>query len=92
MYKPYLISYDLNKSDKDYESLYKAIKDCSNGYWARILKSVWLISSELDVKNIYNNLIKVMDSNDSLFVVEVTSNYTGYLNKAMWPYLKENIF
>lgn len=92
MAKPYLISYDLNKSDKDYNSLYKVIKECSNGAWAHILESVWLIKSNLDATTIYNELMDVIDSNDKLFIVEMTSNYFGYLNKDMWPYLKDNIF
>lgn len=92
MIKPYLITYDLNKKDKDYASLYDAIKDCSTGVWAHILDSTWLVKSNLTVQQINEKIKSVTDSNDNIFIVELTNNYYGYLNKDMWPYLKDHIF
>ena len=92
MSKSYLISYDLNKKDKDYSSLYEAIKESSNGVWAHILDSTWLIKSNLVITDIYKNIKNVTDDNDCFFIVEITNNYYGFLNKDIWPYLEKNIF
>ncbi len=88
----YLISYDLNKSGQDYNSLYQAIKDSSSGQWWHYLDSTWIIKSYLSVQQVSDNIKSKMDGNDSLFVIEVKNNYSGWLPKDAWKYLRENIF
>lgn len=82
--KKYCITYDLNKSDKNYEGLYEAIR---NFDYFHVMDSVWFIKTNFTVTEIYNKLKPQIDSNDYLFISEITSNYYGYLNKDVWNWL-----
>lgn len=64
--KCYIISYDL-KNQRDYESLYKAIK--SYGTWAHITESTWAIVTDQKATEIRNELGKHTDEDDAVFVV-----------------------
>lgn len=89
----YLITYDLNKKDKDYESLFEKIKEFSYfDTWWHYLDSTWIIKSNLSSLEISNKLQSVMDNNDFLLVIEVKNNYYGWLPEDAWDYLKKNIF
>ena len=88
----YLISYDLNKADKNYTDLYDAIKKASTGAWWHYLDSTWIIKSNLTVADVSNRLKATMDNNDSLLVIEVKNNYAGWLKKEAWDYLRDVIF
>lgn len=44
MNKLFIISYDLNSIDKDYNGLYQAIKDLAPNAWKHPLESLWCIS------------------------------------------------
>ncbi|WP_069997771.1 hypothetical protein [Cellulosilyticum sp. I15G10I2] len=91
--KVFLISYDLNKSGQDYNSLYEAIKACSySDTWWHYLDSTWIIKSNLSVSQVSDKLKSVMDDNDSLLVIEVINNYAGWLPQKAWDYLKQHIF
>lgn len=67
MKKCYIINYDLRKQ-KDYESLYAAIR--SYGTYVRILKSCWAIVTTKSAKEVRDHLGQYMDSDDGLFVVK----------------------
>lgn len=86
----YLISYDLNNAGKNYEGVIQTIKDCSNGVWCSPLKSVWLIQSKLSANLISEQIRSVADSDDSIFVIEVTKNRYGWLEKGMWDYINKH--
>ena len=86
----YLITYDLNKVGQNYEKVYEEIKKL--GSWAHWLDSTWFVKSSLTADEIVGKLKKHFDSNDTLFVVEMTSNYQGLLNENQWEFLRENIF
>lgn len=88
----YLISYDLNKKDKNYDGVYQAIKNSSDGTWCHPLESTWLIRTSLTVEQVSDNIQKQIDSNDMFLVIEVKKNYQGFLTEEMWKYLRENIF
>lgn len=62
----YIISYDLRKQ-RDYESLYKAIK--SYGTWAHILESTWAVVTSKSAVQVRDHLAAYMDQDDGLFVV-----------------------
>ena len=87
-----LISYDLNKSGQDYNSLYEAIKDASNGVWWHYLDSTWIIQSHLTIEQVSDKVKSKMDDNDSLLVIEIKNNYSGWLPKDAWEYLREAVF
>lgn len=84
MYK-YCISYDLNKSDKNYDGLIEAIKEYSN---IKALYSTWFVKSNKSASQIYNDLKGYIDSNDHLFVIEVeASNKQGWMPESVWKWL-----
>lgn len=85
----YLVSYDLNTPGKNYDALYEAIKDASNGTWCKPLRSVYIIESSLTSGAIYNRLSPYLDSNDRVLIAEVTSNTYWYLDKKVSDYLTE---
>lgn len=65
----FIISYDLI-SDKDYSSLYSAIRDYRS--FAHVLESVWIIKSSTSSAEIRDNLKSYIDSDDKLFVAKLT--------------------
>ena len=74
----YLISYDLNKPGQDYQTLFSAIEQISNGY-TRCLKSVWLINTNLNADQIVQKLLRYIDENDRLLVAKVTPDVQAQL-------------
>lgn len=88
----YLITYDLNKSDKDYEGVYQAIKDAST-YWCHYWDSSWLIKSNLETADaVFDKIKPHLDNNDCCFVVEVKNNKQGWLTKEQWESINTKIF
>jgi hypothetical protein len=75
----YQISYDLNK-EKNYDKLYERIK--SYGEYRNILRSTWLVSTSESAQQIHEKLRPLIDSDDRLFISEVTSNFQGWLPKS----------
>lgn len=87
----YMITYDLNNPGQKYDKVIEAIKESSItycSYW----KSSYLITSNLSVDQISNNITQHLDTNDSLIVIEVKDNYQGWLTNTQWQFIKENIF
>ncbi len=66
-----MISYDLHKPGQNYDNLIDAIKSY-NGY-CKINESDWLISTADSCSNIRDFLKKFIDTNDTLFVAELSS-------------------
>lgn len=88
----YLITYDLNKADKDYDGVFKAIKDASTGVWCHFWDSSWLIKSSLSVDDVFEKIKPHLDSNDRCLVIEVKNNKQGWLTKEQWDYINNSIF
>jgi len=65
-----IITYDLVSPGQDYDSLIAKIK--SYNQRARVTESCWLIATYDSCEEIRDNLLSVMDSNDRLFVAELT--------------------
>ena len=61
----HIIGYDLI-GERDYDSLYKAIR--SYRTYARILESQWVIVTSQSAVEVRNYLLRYMDDNDRLFV------------------------
>jgi hypothetical protein len=66
-----IITYDLRGENRDYESLINKIK--AYHYWAKITESCWLIKSGDSCVDVRNNLKKVTNYNDRLFVADLSS-------------------
>ncbi len=65
-----MISYDLRKPDQNYDALIDAIK--SYGTYCKINKSDWLVQTSDKCSDIRDYLKKFIDSNDTLFVAELS--------------------
>jgi hypothetical protein len=61
-----IITYDLRKPGQDYEDLISAIKKYYQ--WAKITESSWLINTDDSCVMIRDNLNQYLDSNDRIFV------------------------
>lgn len=84
--KKYLISYDLNKADKNYDGLIDAIKSYN---YIKVLRSAWAIKTNSSAESIYNSLKPYIDDNDYLYIVEInTYNEQGWLRKDIWDWLQ----
>ncbi len=90
--KTLLITYDLKKPGQNYSELYDAIKDC--GDWRHPLESVWVVKTmggdDADVRIICDKLRRKMDSNDLLFVVDITKrDCNGWMPESFWDWLQK---
>lgn len=65
-----IITYDLCNSEKNYDELYEYIKSFPS--WARITESTWFISSSKSCVDIRNEINKIIDSDDRVFVCSLT--------------------
>lgn len=65
-----VIEYDLRNPGRNYDALYEAIK--SYGTWAHLTESTWFVKTAETCVQIRDRLLSVMDSNDRLFVGELT--------------------
>lgn len=89
----YFITYDLNNSGKDYEGVFQAIKDSSDGVWCHYWDSSWLIRSPLEsASDVFAKIKPHLDSDDTCLVIEVKNNKQGWLKEKQWKYINENIF
>ncbi|RBO83420.1 hypothetical protein [Marinomonas aquiplantarum] len=70
------ISYDLNSPGQDYTKTHEAIK--SLGDWAKVQKSLWYLKSQYSELQVKNTLWAAMDRNDSLIVVNATTNCAAW--------------
>ena len=89
MSKSKIITYDLCAPGRDYSDLYNYIKSFSA--WAHITESVWFISSEKSCVDIRNDLNKLTDSNDRIFVAELTGVAAWRNTICKSDFLKENL-
>ena len=87
----YLITYDLaNKQIKSYENLYTALK--SLGPWWHYLDSTWIIKTNINSKDIWNNLKDhINTNNDRILITKISDgDREGWLTKDAWDWLNQN--
>jgi hypothetical protein len=72
------ISYDLKEPGKNYDRVISAIK--SLGSWAKIHYSFWYVQCDLSAAQVRDALIRVIDTNDSVYVVDATNNNAAWHN------------
>ncbi|TAL19297.1 hypothetical protein EPN90_03975 [Patescibacteria group bacterium] len=91
--KTFLISYDLMgpETREDYVQLITHIKSFT--YWAKPLKSVWLIKTDKGIAEVRNELKQYTDSNDKILVIDVSgANWaTSNISTQITEWLKNNI-
>ena len=69
MVNAYIVNYDLNR-DKNYDALYEKFKTFSGA--KRVLKSCWLVMSVKTAEQLRDELLKVMDADDGIFVAKAS--------------------
>ena len=84
-----IIEYDLKQPGRDYEALYAAIK--SYGTWAHVTESTWFIKTNESCVQVRDNLLKQMDSNDRLFVGELSGTAAWKNTICKDEFLKDNL-
>lgn len=84
----YIISYDLRKN-RNYEPLYEAIRSYPNS--AKITESTWAIVTSNSAVQVRDRLMRIIDSDDRLFVVKsgVEAAWINVICDNSW--LKENL-
>lgn len=82
----YSINYDLKRPGQDYDGLYEAIKKL--GAWWHHLDSTWLVDTSLNASQIWARLDPHVDANDSVLVIGVTRDYSGWLPEKAWEWLR----
>ena len=70
------ISYDLYSPGQNYEDVIAAIKKLGN--WAKVQKSFWYVNSNFTPSQAVDAVWAVMDKNDSIIVVDTTSNSASW--------------
>jgi len=85
----YLISYALNRSDKDYSQLINKLKSYET--WWHYLDSTWLISTNKDAENIYKDLMPFLDEDDSILIINVGKDRQGWLPKKAWEWIHKHL-
>lgn len=73
-----VVSYDLNSPGQNYDAVIEQIQ--SLGSWAKIHYSYWYVNSPLTARQAVDHVWPVMDSNDSIFVVDATNNNAAWEN------------
>lgn len=84
----YLITYDLNRPGQDYQRLFSAIEQISNGY-IRCLKSAWLINTNLRADQIVQKLLGYIDENDGLLVTKLTLDFQAQLPNEQCKWIQD---
>ncbi|WP_028863975.1 hypothetical protein [Psychromonas aquimarina] len=85
----YCVSYDLNKTGQNYNGLYKELEK-SSGYW-HYLDSTWLIATSETATQLFARLKAYVDDNDSMLVIRVTTEHSGWLPKKAWDWINNNV-
>jgi len=85
-----LVSYDLKGPTKAYGDLFDVLK--SQETWWHYLSSTWLVATEEEsAHDLFRNLKPFLQAGDRLLVIEVTEEYSGWLPKKAWNWIKANI-
>lgn len=84
-----VIEYDLCTPGRNYDDLYATIKSYSQ--WAHLTESTWFIKTDESCAQVRDRLMSVMDSNDRLFVGELTGIAAWYNTICDSKYLLNNL-
>ena len=85
-----LVTYGLNKQGKNYADLFTTLEHLCTSY-IRPLKSVWMLDTEKSVDEVSAVALKVMDTDDTLFVTRLVNDKSGWLSKAHWDWLNSRL-
>jgi hypothetical protein len=72
------ISYDLKEPGKNYNRVIEAVKNL--GAWAKVHYSFWYVKSDYTAAQARDILVRAIDNNDSVYVVDATNNDAAWHN------------
>lgn len=84
-----IITYDLCAPGRNYDKLIDHLKTYPS--WARITESTWFISNSDSSSALRDKLASYIDSNDRLFVAELTGVAAWQNVRCKSDYLKNNL-
>lgn len=84
-----IVTYDLCSPGRNYNSLYEYLKSFPK--WAHITESTWFISSDKECFDIAEEINDLIDSNDRIFVAELTGVSAWRNVICDSDFLKENL-
>lgn len=84
-----IITYDLRKEGRNYDDLYAYLKSFAG--WAKITESTWFVSSAKTCVRIRDEILTIVDSNDRVFVAELTGTAAWHEVICNSDYLKNNL-
>lgn len=82
----YIVTYDLNKPGKDYAPLLAAIRKYTH---CHALKSAFFVDSREEAGAIRDKLTKLLDNNDSLYVMELQKHWASNRKLNCTDWLKD---
>lgn len=83
-----LITYDLNKPGQNYNQILDYIKNFS---YVPLSESSYAIDTKIEPENIYNDLSKLLDSNDRICIITLTQPWAAYLSPDILDWLKTRL-
>lgn len=86
-----LVTYTLRNRQRDYTSLFEAIKNNSNEWWHFLVDS-WIVSTHHSPETYAQLLYPHIEQADSFLVVRLTRHYQGWLPKEAWDWLNRQIY
>ncbi len=84
----YIVTYDLNKETKR-PNIVGSIHDFPS--WAKLSESSYAISTNQTPRQVYDDLLKHLDSNDQLYVITLRQPYYGQGSKEVNKWLANNL-
>lgn len=87
--KAFSISYDLNKSGKDYKGLISAIMGL--GANLHCTDSYWLVACNQTSQQIYDKLKPYLDNDDHIFITRIGGERQGWLPRAKWDWIDQHV-
>ena len=82
----YIVTYDLNAPGKDYAPLLAAIRRYTHCY---ALKSAFFVDTTESASDIRDKLKKLIDANDTLYVMELKKHWACNRTASCTAWLKE---
>ena len=84
-----LVTYDLNKETKR-PKIVPAIKKLCDS-WARLSESSYAIRTRKSPKTVYDELVHLLDNNDTLYVINLSRPYYGQGPQEVNDWLEDNL-
>lgn len=86
----YAITYDLTKPGQNYPDLYRKIQ--SLGQTNHALQNLWLLSTNYSLAAVRDEIRKVIDSNDSVFVLQIyKGTYSAWVSVDVHNWLEARL-